>query len=111
MNQRDATVTQLSLKGLFSLLEEGKKGLIVQIIESEMISNQRAESKSLKFKYLNIFSLFLISFRVSISDGYTKSKAVLASDAATLFENAGNAENAVVRVLDLMQPNAQTSKR
>lgn len=43
------TVTELTLKGIFSLLDENKKTAVVQILDPEPIPNQR-DPKSTKFK-------------------------------------------------------------
>jgi len=44
------SVTQLTLKGVYSLLDENKKEIVVQVIEPEAIVNQKSDNKSLKFK-------------------------------------------------------------
>ena len=43
------TVTELTLKGIQSLLEESKKTAVVQILDPDPIVNQR-DPKSVKYK-------------------------------------------------------------
>jgi replication factor A1 len=68
------------------------------VLEPEAIVNQKSDNKSLKFK-------------VFISDGYTKHKAVLGNEASLTFDAAGQPPFCVIRVQELMQQNAQPQKR
>lgn len=50
--QQGEHITELSFRGVYSLLEELKKGVIVQILEPEVLTNPREFMKSKKYRYI-----------------------------------------------------------
>jgi len=92
------TRSSLTQNGLHSLLDQSTKGITIQIISAELLPEKQPGSQALKYK-------------VVISDGCAKHKAVLGNKAALTFRAAGMPTFAVVVVRDLMQLNVTSPKR
>jgi len=89
---------QLTQNGLHSLLDQSAKGITIQIVSAELLPEKQPGSQALKYK-------------VVISDGCAKHKAVLGNKAALTFRAAGMPAFAVIVVRDLMQLNVTSPKR
>jgi len=87
---------QLTPEGLYSLLQEAKTGILLQIISSETTLDPDNKPKR---------------YKVVLSDGSCKHPAVLINEAARVFNNTGAKLFSIIFVKDTMQQQTSNQKR